>query len=587
MKSSPSESRIWPSRGAKWPSRNNNWLLALVVLVLVCFGIGLPLALNITDIEFENAGLVAGTRDQHTIAAPIELHAATGTVVSSGRLAIVAAQGRSLSGREAYAIIKRGAAHLLLERADLAITGTQQPESAPAPSAPATHQSPAVHAPLADALREGRFSTLRIDNGAFTIRMPGGRSERLSRVAARIERLGSRGMRAAGTALWRGQGIKFDLRTPGTNMPKTGATTSTMPVAVTVTGKLFTLSFDGIVGSGQGLQITGPLKLTAPALPRLASALGANFPAAVLPGSASISGPVNWTGPSLAFAKAEVQLALATASGALSITNVGNKPTITGTLAFDELNLPSYLTAKAGGQSAPRTVPDIVQSSLPALPLGWLQKIASAWSKPTMHQFDADVRVSVKRVRLADQSLGKAAATLTLRRGKVSAHLAELAFDGGGGSGQLTMDFNGLMPRLTLRGKLINVPMRAVEATVFGSQILDGRGQLTVDLVSTGSSTREILSNLSGVILTDMPKGARLALDLRAFDTKRQPEISEVTTDALLQRVWKGSTRLTSLKAELFLAGGQLSAREIQADSTDRQFHLAGTANLAARNVDL
>jgi|GEM_PF-6929806 len=584
--------------------KRRHWKIALFALVMVSNAVGLPWVLNIgdTNVEFQNAGVVAATRNSYTIAAPIYLHQATGTSVSAGRLGLITAPGRMISGRQASSTINNGSAALLLENVNFTIDGNT------AHGAALKSPSP----PLVDALRQGRFAALRIANSTLAITLPNGRRERFSKLHTKFERFGRYGIRGTGTAFWRGQNINFTLSTAGAAKSRSSA----IPIELKISGALFSVSLKGRLGTGHGLQLDGLSVLKTPDLPRLIGALGATWPIAFGVRKLSISGPFNWAGTVLAFAKASVQLDNNQASGALSMNTAGDKPVITGTLAFNELDLTSYVLAKSkirtqkpeessktpAARSKPVKLPAAAASHPPsplvpslasplASPLapspGWLQQLTNIWSRPMAYQFDADVRVSTEHVRLGKTLLGRAATTLTLRSGKASAHLANLSFDGGSGSGQLTMDFNSLVPSLALRGKLINAPVGQLIWALLGARHLDGMGTITTDLAAQGTTLHQLLSNLSGTFSADMPKGARLAFDLRTLDTERLLNLTNIVPQKLFEHARNGTTRLNSLKAHFSISGGQISKSDVRAEYADRLARLSGRTDLATRYIDL
>ncbi|MCB1510290.1 MAG: hypothetical protein KDJ36_05250 [Hyphomicrobiaceae bacterium] len=540
--------------------------VALFAFALATMAAAAPFVLNVSDreIELEPAGLFASGRDTYTIVSPIDLDRGLGTTITGGRLALLSPKGRELSGQQALRLIEQGVADLVLHRPDIAI-GTRK-------TASAAHAATAPHVPIATALANGRFATLRVVGGSFAVTLPGGTVEQLDRVEAQFVKVGRHTMRGTGNGLWRGQKISFSL--------KTGAMangTHELPLELKIRGSLLSVTFSGKIGRQDGLSLSGESTIASADIRRFARALGASWPDGIGLRNLSISGPISWSGQMLSFAKALVRFDDNSGAGTLSINTGGTRALATGTIAFDEFDIAPYL---------PGAKPQ--KSSVPARFGGWLSRLRGAWSMPAARLFDADLRVSMRQIRLGDHRIGRAATSLSIKNGTLLANLAELSFEGGSGSGALEMDFNGLAPRVTLRGRLVNVPISSFTSALFDSRSIEGRGSVTADLVAHGTSLRHMFSGISGTIDVDVPKGGRLALDLSAFDVHLKGlRQAGVPLHKVFARAQKGVTAVTSLKASLLLTGGRVSARSFVAHYKGRAAHLAGRVDLSSRLIDL
>lgn len=542
--------------------------IALLALLISCFAVAAaaPFFFNIVDreLELEPAGLVAAGRDTFTIAAPLVLDRRLGTTISGGQLALQPPKGRKLSGHQARRLIDQGVADLVVHRADISIGDL---------STVAAYVTDRPQVAIAAALEGGRFATLRVVGGSLAVSLPGGSIERLTRVDAQFIRVGRHALKGAGKGLWRGQKISFTLKTGAVG----AGDTHDLPFEFKVRGGLVAIDFAGRVGRDNGLRLSGSAEVASVDVRRLARALGAAWPDGLGLRDLSVSGPLNWSGHTLSFAKALVRLDGNSGAGALSINTAGAKALATGTIAFEKFDFAPYLP----GTPAAR-------AGLPTHDGGWLSRLRGAWSMPAATLFDADLRVSMRDIRLGDQRIGRAASSLSLKNGALLANVAELAFEGGSGSGALEIDFNGLAPRVTLRGRLVNVPFGSLGATLFGVRGIDGRGTLTADLVANGATVRQMLTAVSGTLDVDMPKGGRLGLDLRAFDVHlKGVRQAGVPLSQSFARAQKGATTISSLRASILLTGGRLSTRSFKAHYAGRAAHLTGRADFSSRLVDM
>jgi len=430
------------------------------------------------------------------------------------------------------------------------------------------------------ALMSGKFASLELLKSTAMVVLPNGVRERLSKVAAKFVRIGRTAMRGSGHGMWRGQKVKFSLKSNGTpDVPDAG-----LPFEIVVAGRIMSFSLKGEARSKgkNGLHLKGTGEIKTGDLRRLARALGAHWPGSLNLRDFSISGPFVWAGSALLVPKATVKFDDNEGAGALSINTDGKKALLSGTLAFDEFDLAAYFGADANAGAKGYSVNAITQ---------WVRRLAGAWTMPMVHHADADLRVSAKLVRVGDIRIGPAATAITLKSGKVSVNLAELAFDGGTGTGQLSIDFNGLMPQLALRGRLTTAPVGQLSKALFGIQYLKGSGTITADLVAHGDTLKQMLGNISGTIDTEMPSGGLVGLDLSVFDIAAgtalimtpQSQAGEVMQRALLGKV----TRLKHVSASFLLTNGRVLAKDVSVSFADRVARFAGRFDAGTQRMEV
>jgi uncharacterized protein involved in outer membrane biogenesis len=239
-----------------------------------------------------------------------------------------------------------------------------------------------------------------------------------------------------------------------------------------------------------------------------------------------------------------------------------------GTLAFTALELSQYLE---GARS---------QSLI-------FDRQTSSWSPfdlsfPIIKHIDADLRVSAPAVAFKGHSLGRGAASITVRSGKLIANIAELELPPGTASAQLTADTNGLLPHFTLRGKIENFEPGTAGAALFGAAVVSGRSTLTAELAADGQTPAEVLRRLSGKAVLAMPDGARVALDLKA--------LRAVSKDNLAPgwgQLGKGQMSVEQLEAKAIIVDGVLIAEKMQARAGASVLDAAGSVDLAERTLHL
>lgn len=538
--------------------------IVLIVLAWLPLGLALPLIFDgqRVDFNFDVSGVIAAPRDSFQVTSPQELHSFTRTTLKSGAIAQLSPTGARLSGTRAQEMLKSGEANLAFEGIDMSI-GEPPAEGLMAPSAGAS-QPPA---PVIAALTTLKFASVTLRNSRIGLRLPSGRTERLFNVNMKATRRGRTGISAKGTAVWRGQDVKLEIATSGVS--RSGAA---MPFNASLESALLTIRFAGKIVSKRYLQLEGDVAVAVPNLRSIARALGGSWPDGAGLKDVMISGPLKWTEASAAFAKAKVKLDGNEGSGALSIKTAKTLPQVSGTLAFDELNITPYLQPAA--TNSKKRVPDL-----------W-EMISGTWSMPLARYFGADARLSAKEVVVGDVRLGKAAATVSLKDAKLSAQLASLAFEGGSGSGQLTMDFNDIVPLTTVHGKLVNVPLGDLASALFGARSIEGRATITADLAANGNHLKPMIESLSGNVKLDVTEGGAIGFDLAALmkggNVSGKSNFAQLIRDAA-----QGTTRLDGLDLDLKFNSGSAVCQRLEAKFGDQVAKVAGQIDLMTKHVDL
>ncbi len=121
-------------------------------------------------------------------------------------------------------------------------------------------------------------------------------------------------------------------------------------------------------------------------------------------------------------------------------------------------------------------------------------------------------------------TIGRSAATVSLRSGKMLADIAELEIDDGTrGGGQIRIDMSGANPSYDVQAKFESADVgRSVQA-VFGHPTVQGRGSITVDLTATGNTGESLLRSLGGKLCVILAEGGRVGLDVNKLAAASEP----------------------------------------------------------------
>ena len=541
-------------------SKRRKLAVFAAVVVSMVAGLAAPLLFDFDgdEFQFENTGVVAAPRDSFAISRPIVLDTITGTHLTAGRLSIVLPKNKeTLTGEQSAKLLEAGEAVLLLDSGEL-VVGATAPKVAP--------DAADRQAPLVRAIDAHRYKAMALRGTSLVLTLPDGRNERIARAEGRIVPGRNGALQASGRGYWRGQRVKFEFKAD-----EIGAN-GQLPIEVSFSATLLDATFKGRVATGLSRTITGEASVRVHLVEKFANALGVAWPVGNSLKSVTVSGPLRWEKSTLTFDQTSVVVDRNKAEGTLSINSAADRANISGTLAFEQLDVDSYVR--------------FPRESRPILASLWagLSSVLQGRSQPHL---DVDLRLSAKSLVIKEQSLGPAAATISMKKGRLSADVAEIVLpDDGRATGQVSLDFNRFLPKLSVRGKLDGVSSGPLLAALFGSPMLAGRARVVADLRASGTTLKQIVSDLTGRIELSLPETSVLSLSL--VDLKhKEGGATRPSVDDTLARVLKGHTKLSQAEIFLSLANGKVASRGSRALFSGGQAHLFGSFDLVRRHFDL
>lgn len=366
-----------------------------------------------------------------------------------------------------------------------------------------------------------------------------------------------------GHATFRGQRLKLNA---SMTKPSASGSASRWPTQATVTSSLFEARFDGAIGEEKGLRLTGAVDLSAPRLREIARWIGMGSPLAGNLEAFRLRGTLDWTGGVMAFSQSTLTLDGNEGVGAVTLTRVGKRTAVEGTLAFKRLNLTPYVTST------------MVERTL-------LAPIFAASKPPTiaslLDSLDADLRISSDALVIPGIEVGQGAIAITMKNGKLLAEVAELAVEDGVFKGQLTVERAGIEPRYALNGKLEGVEAGRFLQRSIGRNPLQGRADATISLATSGDSTDELLLGLGGKAKLVLREGGRLGLDLRTLiQSAKRAEIQG------WQGVGTAAMGVDALSLSLDLSQGVVNATIAEAKSGSSTIFGGGSIDLRGRTLE-
>lgn len=288
-----------------------------------------------------------------------------------------------------------------------------------------------------------------------------------------------------GSGIWRGEQVAFAADAADPFGFLNGQAT---PFEARVESEPISMIFTGQAQDYPLPQMTGGLKLSTASLRRFANWLGNPIGPGSTLGQASLFGTAEFHDGALTVADAELTLDGNSASGALTVLAAA-RPDITGTLAFEDLDLTPYF---GGLATALSVAPD--WRGVP-LPTDWFDDLS------------ADVRLSAGSVTLGDLTVGETAASVTLRGRRLEIGLARADIDGGSLSGDLAVAA-GAAPSVEARLRATDIDLAKAGRVLSLPQGVAGNASLVTDLTTDGHTLGAMLDALSGVARLSVSRGA-------------------------------------------------------------------------------
>lgn len=534
---------------------------AAALLAWVGVGLCLPIILSFYSSDIVGDAVEAAPSDAFTITAPVTIGGAPNIRVERGTIALADSQGRPVSLGDGGPNSNPLPAGLVVRLFNATIVIGGQDSAG-------QNASQAV-APVVEALLAGRYETLSLRRTTVMMSVLGDTPETINDVRAEVS-LRRRGQIAIkGNGVLRGQLIAIDATVNTGQVERNGPTTSRLPIKLSLKGTHLDLGFDGrMVSTPDEIGLQGQGELSVPSIRQAARWFGAYWPSGPGLSNAAIRGEMSLTRNALSFEKAVVRMDGNEASGVLAMRVGAPRAVITGTLAYKAFDTQPYLSSSRGESTEP---------------FSWSTLAAGVLTVPLGRHLDADLRISAEKVVLGGGvELGRSAATVALKDGRLLADLAELKFNGGEGGGQITADFTGYLPKFTVRGKLDRVDMGPLSNAFAGRPLLQGQANIVADIAGVGATLQDVLKGLAGKFSVRLPEGARIGLDLKTLATAAR--IKDVTGwDAYA----RGSTSFDQMDLRLVLRDGIVLTESAEARSGDGTWSATGVANLLSNRIDV
>lgn len=231
---------------------------------------------------------------------------------------------------------------------------------------------------------------------------------------------------ASGGGTWRGKAARFSARLQN---PIPMAAGNNSAVTLQAQSGPATLSFDGFANLQNFFFTNGDLKFETPSMAELLGWIGARVDPGATMGSMGLSAKLTAKDDHLNFNDAVINFNGNPASGVFELKPDGRIPALSGTLAFDRLDLASFLSAFSVGIAPGSTKPGV----------SFLQQI------------NLDLRLSAKAANAGPLPLTEVAAAIRIKDGFAEFDLGDAALAGGRIKGDLKIKEAAGLPDASIR----------------------------------------------------------------------------------------------------------------------------------------
>ena len=529
-------------------SRGKRTALALGAAMLA---IALPLAVGLSrEDTFRRAAVVAAAGDTVVVSTPILLAPSLPLWIDRGTLASANQTGVRIGD-----VISR----LTVEGATFRF-----PLSPTADPGRLTEEAAPALAPLLAQLATLGFSELTIRKSRLELVPADGAIIVLSDITADLSATRKGAFTLRGSASLSGQTIKVDASgtLPATE-PRAGPSRrQAVPIKVSLRARDLEANFEGRASVGDGVKLAGEADFRSRRLRMLSRWLGLEVPAASDLKDATIAGAFDWSAGRLGFQKAKVAIDGNKGEGAVTLRLGGPRPAVEGTLDFQVFDLAPHIAAQMAASTEPAKGDASSRGSI-------------------VTAFDADLRLSAAKVKIAGLETGRGAVAITLASRRMQADLAELEIEGGTASGQIALDAVSDIPKLSIKGALSGIDPGRVFIEHLRRNPLMGRAKITVDGAGTGYSLPEMLASFAGRG-TLAATGGKIGLDMPALAYSAQ-DANHVGWSA----AGRGTTPYDQLELKYAIAQGAVTIDSAMAKGPALMLIGSGKVDIPGRLLDL
>ena len=395
--------------------------------------------------------------------------------------------------------------------------------------------------PDVGALPRDPFGTIQVVDGRVVASRSGKDEDLLTSVAGSFAWAAlDRPSRLSMTGIWRGESIALDL---SAERPMVLLAGGTAPLSINLKSAPASFAFDGTASFSGDTFFAGSAKFASPSLRRMLE-WSASEPAPGSPiGVVSIEGRIGGNRQRMKIEDARMSIDGNSGMGVLELAWAERMPSLSGTLAFETLDLPSFLSA-FGAEDGPARLSGGIGTDL-------------------AHRIDLDLRLSAEHATTGSFSLDNVAATARVKKGHAAFDVSDAAAFGGNVQASIRIDRkpDGDAAEIRFLGEEVDGGIITAFAPLL--RILPAaKGNVSATIKAPAGTWTEIVAAAEGTFSANFGEGVIQKLDLRAFlDRLAKGDFFA------LDEIAKGSLAVKGVEIKAALSKGvaRISRAEIRA----------------------
>lgn len=363
------------------------------------------------------------------------------------------------------------------------------------------------------------------------------------------------------TGIWRGESVAVDVASPKPLVLFAGGAA---PITLSFKAAPVSFSFDGVASMSENAYFDGQAKFSAPSLRRVLEWSQAGIAPGAAIGSVSVSSKVTATAGRIKFENTAVALDNNPGMGALDFSFGEALPVISGTLAFDTLDLRSFLSAFTPLAPAGETGPGEIDSSF-------------------ADRINLDLRLSAAHATAGSIQLADVAATAQVKNGLAVFDISDASAFGGNIQSSLRFDRKPEGTQVEIRLLASDIDGGAFGTAAGMTRLVPAStGTVSVILKGPGKSWSSIFENADGSVSATFGPGALSGLNLQAF-----LKHSEQGGFFALDDVADGTLPIDGAELKASISKGVARLDKAEANSAKYKIWLSGIASYAGRGLAL
>lgn len=413
-----------------------------------------------------------------------------------------------------------------------------------------------------DDLPSDPFGTVEISGGRIALHQDGQVTDIVTGIVGKgdwpaLDRAGA----LSASGLWRGETVKIDIASEN---PLSLFAGGAAPITANFAAAPATVSFTGSAKLARNGYLDGEAKVSIPSVKSAAEWSGLRMSPVSPGGGVAFTSRIVGDAARVKFENVALSLDENRGVGALNLEFEPRRPAISGSLAFDGIDLGSLLSAftpltLAAGANAAGTKADL--SSL----------------------LDIDVRLSAERAVAGAIKLANVAATVQVKDGLTVLDVSDAAGFGGIVQAGVRFDRKPDGPYAEMRLLASNIDGGALASAAGMTRLVPvGQGTVSVILKGPGASWESILESANGSISASFGQGALAGLDLAGL-------LARVKKGGFfaLDEVSKGNVPINGAEFKASVAKGVARIEKAEARATGHTLWLKGIVPYVGRGLAL